>query len=105
MLANRLNKVVIHAERNIVTRQRPLAARAKTALPCKKDISFDLSRKRSSNGITLLEERSMHTLERFFSNPSICTTNIDQVIAFRELNLFAFLILHLRKFQIRIINH
>src|SRR5260370_2225706 len=105
MPANRLHKVVIDANRNIVTRKRSFAARAKTALPCKKDISFDLSRKSSSNGIALLEERSLHTLERFFSNTAICATNIDQVIALCELNLFAFLIFNLREFQVGIINH
>src|SRR5438876_1519251 len=105
MLADRLYKVVIDANWNIVTCQRSLAARAKTTLPRKKDVSFNLSRKSSSNGVTLLEERSMHTLERFFANPAISATNINQVIALCKWYLFSFLILNLRKFQVSIINH
>src|SRR2546429_5159365 len=105
MLADRFDKVVIDTYWNIVTCQRSLTARAKTTLPRKKEASFDLPRKSSRYCITLLEKRSMHTLERFFSNLAICATNIDQVITLCEWNLFAFFILNLWEFQVSIINH
>ena len=47
----------------------------------------------------------MQTLERFFTNPAISATDVNQVIAFRQLDIFAFLIFNQRKFQIGIIDH
>src|SRR5713101_3206045 len=105
MLTDRLNQVVIDADRDIVLRKRPFAARSISTLPRVKDIPLHLGSEYRCNRVALLEERRVHTLKSFFTHAAIGAARIEQVVAFRQENLFALLIVNQRKLQVGVLNH
>src|SRR5258708_39562886 len=102
MVTDRLYQVVIDTNRNIVARKCSFATRTIAALPREKGTPLDLCRERNSYGIALFEECTMQTFKRFFTNPAIIATDVNPVIPFFQLDIFAFLLFNMRKFHIGI---
>ncbi len=89
MLTDRLNQVIIDADRNIVACQGTFTAGCIIALSRVEDIRLYLCRKGGTNGIALFQEGFVQAIESLFTHATIRATHKNQVIAFGQFNLFA----------------
>ena len=97
VLTYRLDQIVIYTDRDIVTSEGVLPARTIVVLGRVKDVRLHLRCQRRCNGIALLQERAMQSLEGIFAHPAIRTANEELVIPFSQFYLFARLIFDGRK--------